>query len=126
MQKSFKIKSAFSLVEAIVAVAVLLTAFVGAARVFPEVIRYNASVKDTTIASHLAADKLEEYIYKDYTNIPINLNPQATNFTESGFEKFSWKAKVSQESTDLKKIELTVVWGTANVYQTSLVTYKAK
>jgi type II secretory pathway pseudopilin PulG len=120
MQKSF------TLIEALLAVTILSVAFIGVIGIFPGVIRLNSYSKDLTVASHLAESKLEEFVATGYANIPIDTNPTPVAFTDQGFEKYSWQARVTQESNELKKVEITVLWGNDNQHGTDLTTYKTQ
>lgn len=126
IRKYPKIKNAFTIIEAIVAVAVLTVGFIGVIQIYPGIIKLNARTSDLTVASHLAEMKTEEFVAKSYSQIPINANPIALAFTDQGFEKYFWQAKITQESSDLKKMEITVLWGPNKIYNTKLITFKAE
>ncbi len=125
--KNFKEYFSFTIIEALIAVSILTVAFVGVIQIFPGVIGLNINSKNLTIASHLGEMKLEEYLAKPYEQIPLGTTPTSPEaFTDNGFENYKWQIEVSQESTDLKKIEVTVFWGNNNQYNTDLVTFQAK
>lgn len=103
-------RKGFTIIEAVVAVAILSIAFVAIIQIFPGTIGLNTNSKRLTVATHLAQQKLEEFVATPYSYISLESDPSFTNFTESGFYDFAWKAKITQEDTDLKKIEVTVSW----------------
>lgn len=125
MLKFSKYQSGFTIVEALVAVSVLAIAFVAVVQIFPGVIGLNADTKRLSTATHLASQKLEEMAATPYANIPINEDPDYTNFTEQGFTGYAWKAKVTQEDDDLKRIEMTVAWDDY-LRSVTLTTFKAR
>lgn len=61
--------SGFSIIEIIVALVVLSTAFFGLMRVFPLGMNMNDSSKKSTVASYLAQEKVEELFSEGYNQI---------------------------------------------------------
>lgn len=69
IKKKTGVAYGFSLIEIMVALAVLSTAFFGLIKVFPLGIEMNTSSKNKTVASYLAQDKIESLYSQGYDNI---------------------------------------------------------
>ncbi len=69
IKKKTKSQFGFSLIEIVVALAILSTAFLGLIKVFPLGIDMNTSAKNKTVASYLAQDKIENLYASGYDNI---------------------------------------------------------
>lgn len=124
MCKSNKLKNnqGFSLLEVIVALAILTMAFIGIAQSFPYGMSVNESAKGKTRASYLAQAKIEELYSKGYDNIAtgtseskvvLSTNPESylndfKRTTEVDYIDGSFN-EVSND-TGLKKISVEVFY----------------
>ncbi|MDD5032471.1 MAG: prepilin-type N-terminal cleavage/methylation domain-containing protein [Patescibacteria group bacterium] len=70
-KKLIKQEGGFSLIEVIVAFTILSVAFIGLVQTFPFGLSINKEAENTTEASYLAQDKIEELNSLGYDNINI-------------------------------------------------------
>jgi len=63
--------SGFSLIEIMVALAILIIAFISLTQVFPFGLSINKEAENSTIASYLAQEKIEELFSLEYDNINL-------------------------------------------------------
>src|SRR3990167_663762 len=82
-----KKQSGFSLIEVIVAFTILAIAFIGLVQAFPFGLSINKEAENTTAASYLAQEKIEELVSSGYSNIGVGtietrhrLSDEATNY----------------------------------------------
>jgi len=119
MKKKFK---GFSLVEAIVAIAVLGVGVVGALKVFPASIVTSSISRERTTATNLTQAKIEEVISRDYDEIGTGtIEPKARISSDPNNPFYQYWRQVnvtlvndnlanSDIDLGLKKIIVTVFW----------------
>ena len=72
-KKYFSNPSGFSLIEVIVAFTILAVAFIGLVQAFPFGLAINKEAENTTVASYLAQDKIEELTSSGYSDISVGI-----------------------------------------------------
>lgn len=68
-----KQESGLSLIETMVAFAILAIAFIGLVQTFPFGLAINKEAENTTVASYLAQDKIEELTSFGYSDINVGI-----------------------------------------------------
>lgn len=130
---SFQNGGGFTLIEAIIAIFIIIVGIVAVLQMFPLSVEIEKSAEMATVASQLGQGKIEEIISKSYSNIlcptttpPYTLSPPCTS-TEaygeiSGFNAYKRVLTINYvyptaegfqaTTTDkgLKKIEVTMHW----------------
>lgn len=116
---------AFTLIETLVAIFILVFAIVAILQMFPLGLRVGYSAKMVSIATELGQAKIEEIISNPYNEISVGtIEPK--HQLPSPFEKYSRETKVTCVDSNLqevacgydlagnpdplKKIEVTVFW----------------
>lgn len=105
-------KSAFTLIEVSLAMAILLIGVVGVATLLPLSIEANMRSKNIAIVTMLAESKIEEMKKEaavSSTNWDALADVAETSFS-SPYENFKWKAEVEDMSTGLKHVTLSIIW----------------
>lgn len=70
---TIKPNTGFTLIEIVVAILIIGSAFVGIIQAFPFSVSIIKTAESETLASYLAQEKLEELNQKDYTDIGIGI-----------------------------------------------------
>lgn len=122
MSKS-KINSfGFSLIEALVAVAILLIGILAISSAFPLALKINQTAEQATIATNLAQAKMEEIFSLGYNNLNIGTieakhrlavnssDPLYYYQRETAVEYVDSNLNHSDLETGMKKITTTVYW----------------
>ncbi len=100
-----KSKSGFSLLEVMVAVVILGFGLLAIMHLFPIGLRASKISQDTTVATFLAQQKMEELRATRYANI----GDSPTGTFDSPFDNFSWTKSVTVvESDRLSKVMIEV------------------
>ncbi|TRZ77654.1 prepilin-type N-terminal cleavage/methylation domain-containing protein [bacterium] len=116
-----KINKSFTLIEVMVAAAIVAIALVAVSQTFSMGIELSYSAEKETMAVALAQEKLEETIALGYDNIleGVSLRERFSDDSESHFYAFENQVEVNyidvnlEESisdTGLKKIKVNVFW----------------
>lgn len=122
MKKIKNNQSGLSLIEITVALLILMVAFMGLTQAFPLSQIIIKTAENSTKASYLAQDKLEELLALNYSNIPVGtieakqrLATSSTNYlyyfqrqTTVSYLDGNWQFSASD--TGLKKISITVYY----------------
>lgn len=98
----------FTLIEVLVAVSIFSIAVLGLAIGATTVMRANQTGLNTTIATNLAQDKLEELKAKTAANI-VSGGPVTTTSGGVTFSR-SWTVTSNSPVTGVKRIDVTVTW----------------
>ena len=107
----------FTILEAVVAISVLIIGVIAVLQVFPLALNVEKLSETETQASLLAQEKIEEKISWPYQDIAVGV--EIEDSLPSPFEKFSRETKINYVDSDLatttsdlglKKIEVTVRW----------------
>lgn len=114
-----KIQKAFSLIEVMIAVFILLVGILAVLTMFPFGVRLARYSKMTTIATQLAQEKIEEIISKSYADI----SKESEQTLGAPFDDYSRKTDVTcfdpngvglspncPDDTGIKEIKVTVSW----------------
>lgn len=107
-------KSAFTLIEVSLAMAILLIGVVGVTTLVPLSIEANMRSKNMAAVTILAESKIEE-MKKDAaisaTNWDNLVSVAETSFTPP-YDNFKWKTTIVDMSTVLKHVTLSIIWTT--------------
>ena len=115
-------ENGFTLIEVVVAMAVLLIGILAMAKIFPSIIKSGQYSSETTIAANLIQAKIEEVFYSDYANIDIGTieskhrlsadqdDPLYDFQRETVVEYVDINLNHSVSDTKIKKITATVYW----------------
>ena len=98
----------FTLVEVLVAVAILAVILLGLAASATSVVRANRTSYFNTIAANLAQDKLEELRAKTPADV-IPGGPVVDTVYGAAFTR-SWTVAADSPMNGLKRVEITVAW----------------
>lgn len=98
----------FTLIEVLVAMCIFSIAVLGLAVGATSVMRANQTGLNTTIATNLAQDKLEELKAKTAANIASG-GPVTTTSSGVTFSR-SWTVTSNSPVTGVKRIDVTVTW----------------
>ena len=107
----------FTILEAVVAISVLIIGIIAVLQVFPLALNVEKLSETETQASLLAQEKIEEKISWSYQDIAVGV--EIEDSLPSPFEKFSRETKINYVDSNLatttsdlglKKIEVTVRW----------------
>ncbi len=121
----------FSLLELIIAIAVLAVGLVGVLQIFPIGLRASQRAGMMTKASFLAQNKIEDIKLAGFDAI-IELPPKIPLSGEDG--DFEWVIKIDnislegvESSDDMRKIVVTVTWPERNTTRSKdFITYVIK
>ncbi|MEK7653307.1 MAG: prepilin-type N-terminal cleavage/methylation domain-containing protein [Patescibacteria group bacterium] len=112
----------FSLIEALVAVAVLLIGILAVSVAFPLSLKVSQSAEQATIAANLAQAKIEEIFQSGYDNLNIGDIEAKHRLAETSADPFYYYQREteveyidsnlnhSETETGMKKITVTVYW----------------
>ena len=118
----------FSLVETLVAVAVLLIGILAISVAFPFALKVGQSAEQATIAANLAQAKIEETFQLGYDNLSVGTIEAKHRLAETSADPFYYyqrKTEVeyidgnlnhSDTETEMKKITTTVYWYSSVVH----------
>lgn len=95
----------FTLLEVLIAIVILSVALLGMATLTASIIGYNQFADQTTTATTLAQDKMEELKNTSYSSIDDSSSPD----TESIYTR-SWIVNNDTPNDDMKTITVTVNW----------------
>ena len=109
-----------SIIEIMVAFSILVVAFVGLAQAFPFGLSINKTAENSTIASYLTQDKIEELVFLEYDGIglgiieakqrlssdPINYLYQYQRQTEIDY--VDGNLAITVEDSGMKRVSVTV------------------
>lgn len=125
MSKSVINKKGISLIEATIAIAVLLIGIVAAAQIFPMSVKVNKIAEQTTIAADLAQSEIEEIFSQGFENIPIGTIEPRHRLAGSSTNPFYFYERQtvvdyvdsnlnhSVSPTGIKQISTTIYWHNA-------------
>jgi len=118
-------KKSFTLIEVLIAIFILTVGILAVFAIFPLGIQIASSSKMATVATYLAQEKIEEVISKSYDEISDATFPDELSLP-SPFSAYKRETEVtcfdpngssppncSDGDTGIKRIEVTVSWGTA-------------
>ncbi|MFA6594440.1 MAG: hypothetical protein WCT16_04275 [Candidatus Buchananbacteria bacterium] len=118
----FPTKAGISILEAIIAIAVLAMAILGIIQIFPLALKMSRIAEQTTVAANLAQAQAETVYSWDYDEIgvgTIEARHRLASDSSNPFYKFERQTIVdyvdgdlndSATDTGLKKISITVYW----------------
>ena len=122
MSKSKTDNRGFSLLEALLAIAVILVGILAIVKIFPLAFQVSQAAAKATIATNLAQAKIEEIFYLDYDNITLGAleakhrlsadpaNPFYYYQRQTVAKYVDGNLNYSATDTGLKKITATVYW----------------
>lgn len=116
IKKQYHKKHGFTLVETIVATALIATIAIGILPLFINAISINAEVKRKQIALTIAENKIEEYRAKTYSEITTaQPNPEtnsAETFSVLNIPQGSGRVYITDYDTEdkIKKIKVIITW----------------
>lgn len=125
MLKSATDKKGISLIEATIAIAILLIGIVAAAEIFPLSIKVDKTAEQTTVAAELAQSKIEEIFSQEFDNIAVGtIEPRHRLASSSSNPFYSYERETavdyvdgnlvhSAQPTGLKRISTTIYWRNA-------------
>ena len=122
----------FSLVEALMAIVVLVIGVLGVIQLFPAGLNSAKMSKEKTIATHLVQAKLEEYESASYDDIASEARTPVSTDPNDQYYKYGRQSQVNyinsdltQSATDngLKKIIVTVFWHEGGTEKNTTATY---
>ncbi|MDO9399558.1 MAG: prepilin-type N-terminal cleavage/methylation domain-containing protein [bacterium] len=128
-KNNFNNNHGFSLIEIMVAFLILVIAFIGLIQAFPFSQIMVKTAENSSKASYLAQDKLEQILSLGYDNIPIGvietkqrLSASSTDYLyyfqrQTTIDYIDGNFQVSASSTGIKKISTTVYY-TNNISKT--------
>ncbi|MFA5021033.1 MAG: hypothetical protein WC517_03170 [Patescibacteria group bacterium] len=114
-----------SIVEAMLAVAVLMIGVLAAINIFPAVLKISKNAEQKTIAANLAQAAIEQAFQTDFDNLAIgDIEPKHRLAADSANPFYDYQREtvavyvdgnlnVSAAATGLKKITATVFWGSS-------------
>lgn len=126
MLKSIKNLNGFSLIEALIATAILALTLVALVGVFPFVLRINKLAEQTTMASNYAKSKLEEILVKPYDEVEVGTievrhrlssdsqDPAYNIERQTVVNWINTNLELSVVDIGLKKITVTIWWPKPN------------
>ena len=133
--KLHKKNSGFTLVETLIALAILMIAVLAIVQLFPLGLKASHQAKNTTLATNLAQAKMEELISESYSNLAVGTTTEESLSTiDSDFSNFTrvtpinymdGNLDISAQDLGLKKVVVYVSWPnpfTSDRSTTSLVT----
>jgi len=115
-------KKGFTLIEAIMAMAIFSVGIMAVLTVFPKGISLGREAKEITVAAQLAQEKIEETLSLSYDDIPIGqVEARSKVETDPGSQFYIYEREVNSELVDenlfvtnddlgLKKIQVKVYW----------------
>ena len=123
----FVSKKAFTLIEIIMAMAIMVVGIIGVVRLLPVGLKASRSSEMLSKAAFLAQEKLEELKLAGLAR----LVPQAAVPLEGEASEYSWTAEVAEvaldgvySSADIRQLSLTVSWEEkGNLRSHTFVTY---
>lgn len=117
-----KNNTGFTLIEIIISISILSVALIATLSLFPKGLQLGRESKETSVATSLAQEKIEEIIAMSYDEIPTGIvedrSPVETD-PQSQFSIYEREAladfvdsdlNVSATDTEFKKIIVTVYW----------------
>ena len=131
----FKSNSGFTLIETLIALAILMIAVLSIVQLFPLGLKASYQAKNLSLATNLAQAKLEELISDNYDNLAVGITTEDTlSSIDSDFSTFIRVTEInyvdgnlnsSIQDLGLKKVVVYVSWPnsfTGDRSTTSLVT----
>jgi len=108
--KNNKKISGFTLMELMIAIAILIIALTGLLAIFARLLSLNENARKLTLATVACQDKMEQIRKSDFSTLYAAYN--GTNFDPSGFPAGEAKGAVSIDNTDPKllKVYVSVSW----------------
>ena len=115
-------KKGFTLIEAIMAMAIFSVGIMAVLTVFPKGISLGREAKEITVATQLAQEKIEETLSLSYDDIPVGqVEARSKVDTDTNSQFYIYEREVSSELVDndllvtnddigLKKIQVKVYW----------------
>ena len=115
-------KNGFTVVEVIAAITIFALAMIAVLEVMPKAIQTSREAKETSVATDLAQEKIEEYLAQSYDDIDTGtVEPRAAVDTDPASQFHTYNrtvvvnlldANMNNTNTDvgLKKISVTVDW----------------
>ncbi len=121
-----KNKKGFSLVEFMIAIAVLAIGLLALVGLQSTAIKGNASAKNLTSAVLLAEKKMEEFKNTAFNSVTIGTtndpnNPLTSSDGSGGFFNRSWAIQTYLGSTYMKQITVTITWAVGGRSYTTAV-----
>ena len=122
-RKKLKIYTGFTLIEALVAMAVLLIGVLGVIQLFPAGLNSSKTSKEETMAANLVQGELEQYKNTEYDSIISIARTKYTSNQSDPNYKFDKQVDViyvnsdltqSTSDTGLKKITVIIYWQEKN------------
>lgn len=103
-------KKAFTLVEVVVAIGVLMVGVLGVASFFAYSVKIARSASNTSIATNLAQGLIEEESSKSYDELTPQTGAKTdyTSNADSPFNKFQEQINISLIDTDLNESETDI------------------
>ena len=125
MSKSPTDKKGISLIEASIAIAILLIGIVAAAQIFPLAVKVDNTAEQTTVAADLAQSEIEQIFSKGFENIAVgtiesrhrlavsSTNPFYSYERQTIVDYVDGNINYSATATGIKRISTTVYWRNA-------------
>ncbi len=136
-----KNKSGFTLIEVMLAIAILLVGIMGLTRIFPLSLKIDRAAEQNTVAANLAQAKVEEIFSSTYDNIIVGTIELKHRLAADPADPFyAYQRETIAEFVDgnlnsigtdqgLKKVTVRVFWyapllGTEKSWQTAILVSK--
>ena len=112
----------FTLIEIVIAISIFSIGVMAVLNLFPKGLRLSQESKELSVATNLAQEKIEEYLAKNYDEIPtgiIEAKSRVDNDPNSQFYAYQRMVESafidsdlndSISDTDFKKIVVTIYW----------------
>ena len=115
-------KRGFSLLEILIALAVMLVGIVGVMSLFPVGLRASKVAENYTLAATLAQQAMDEAKLTAFGSLG---DVSSTQFS-SPDDNFSWARTVTTPQTNLEQIAITISWSDLGATRSEdFVTYRA-
>lgn len=117
-----KFKSGFTLIEAIIALTILVIGILAVLTFLPGATKMAIVARHQTQAAFLAQGKMEEYLAKSYAELETGIvEPRAPMVSDTGSQLYYFETEVEiihidgdfqmvAEDEGMKKIEVTTYW----------------
>lgn len=112
----------FTLIEIVIAISIFSIGVIAVLNLFPKGLRLSQESKELSVATNLAQEKIEEYLAKNYDEIPtgiIEAKSRVDNDPNSQFYAYQRTVESafidsdlndSISNIDFKKIVVTIYW----------------
>lgn len=123
MFSSINNKEGFTLIEVLIAIAIIVIGILGILSIFPSSARLEKSSQIVTVATYLAQEKIEEIISKSYRDSEMSTGTVVESYGSiPGFERYKritvincydpLSSATTGSDLGIKKIEVSLFWET--------------